>query len=206
MKALLIIFLLSIMSLTACSSNNKPKTQYYLLNSPMKLTTQDQQKKNSRLNLVDEKKSPISVKILELPDYLAQPSLVLQLSDHQLHYSHFNMWAEPLRDGIAQALTHDLNASNKQFNFTVNSATSDNKKANITIKITTFQATHQSQVLLMGSYTLLNNELANKLAMRTNRFKLFVALDSDGYPHAVEKMRQAITLLAKEISMNMSKQ
>jgi uncharacterized lipoprotein YmbA len=206
MKAFLIIFLLSIMSLTACSSNNKPKTQYYLLNSPMKLITQDQQKKNSSLNLVDEKKLPISVKILELPDYLAQPSLVLQLSDHQLHYSHFNMWAEPLREGIAQALTRDLNASNKQFNFTANSATSDNKKASITIKITTFQATHQSQVLLMGSYTLLNNELTNKLAMGKNRFKLFVALDSDGYPHAVEKMRQAITLLAKEISMNMSKQ
>lgn len=194
MKTILMLALLSVISITACTSNNTPKTQYYLLNSP-----------TLALNAtVNEQQPAISVTLLELPEYLAQPSLVLQLSDHQLHYSHFHMWAEPLNLGLAQALNQDLNNNKNGLSFIVSADINANKDADIIIKISAFQATHQSQVLLTGSYTI-NDKLMSQQMNKTNNFSLFVDLDDNGYPHAVEKMRQATSLLAQEISANITK-
>lgn len=200
MKATLIIFLLSIMSITACSTNNTPKTQYYLLNSPTKLTLSAQQE--VKISTVPEHKKQLSVKLLELPDYLAQPNLVLQLANHQLHYSHFHMWAEPLSVGLVQALTDDLNNTNDQLNFILSSEINSLKQADVLIKITAFQATHQSQVILAGSYTLKLKGLAQKESVNItkNDFKFTVNLKSNGYLHSVGKMREIISLLAQNIS------
>ena len=81
MKQALIIFSLSIMLITACSSNNTAKTQYYLLNSPTLNKASDNNNNN---------KPVVIINLLELPEYLKQASLVLQLSEHQLHYAHYN--------------------------------------------------------------------------------------------------------------------
>ena len=82
MKQALIIFSLSIMLITACSSNNTAKTQYYLLNSPTLNKASDNNNNNNN-------KPVVIINLLELPEYLKQASLVLQLSEHQLHYAHF---------------------------------------------------------------------------------------------------------------------
>ena len=142
--------------------------------------------------------------MLELPEYLAQPSLVLQLSDHQLHYSHFHIWAEPLKLGLAQALSHDLNSNDSNVNFIVNTELRADLKADIIIKISAFQATHQAQVILSGSYTI-NREKVSPQSDIINNFNLVVDLKENGYPHAVEKMRQVTLLLAKDISANIAK-
>lgn len=100
MKQASIVTIFIIILLTACNSNPQQKTQYYLLNSPTNTNTLDHN---------NEDQQNIIVELLELPEYLKQPSLVLQLSSHQLHYSHFHMWAEPLQNSIAQALLQELN-------------------------------------------------------------------------------------------------
>lgn len=194
-----IMVMLSVIMFTACSSNNTPKTQYYLLNSPTLAvgTSKNEITKN-------EPQSTISVALLELPEYLAQPSLVLQLSDHQLHYSHFHIWAEPLKLGLAQALSHDLNSNDSEVNFIVNTELRADLKADIIIKISAFQATHQAQVILTGSYTI-NREKASPQSDIINNFNLVVDLKENGYPHAVKKMRQVTLLLAKDISANIAK-
>ena len=194
-----IMVMLSVIMFTACSSNNTPKTQYYLLNSPTLAvgTSKNEITKN-------EPQSTISVALLELPEYLAQPSLVLQLSDHQLHYSHFHIWAEPLKLGLAQALSHDLNSNDSKVNFIVNTELRADLKADIIIKISAFQATHQAQVILTGSY-IINTEKASPQSDTINNFNLVVDLKENGYPHAVEKMRQVTLLLANDISANIAK-
>ena len=198
MKTVLMV-MLSVIMITACSSNNTPKTQYYLLNSPTLAvsTSKNEITKN-------EPQSTISVALLELPEYLAQPSLVLQLSDHQLHYSHFHIWAEPLKLGLAQALSHDLNSNDSNVNFIVNTELRADLKADIIIKISDFQATHQAQVILSGSYTI-NREKVSPQSNIINNFNLVVDLKENGYPHAVEKMRQVTLLLANDISANIAK-
>ncbi|MGB1261657.1 MAG: PqiC family protein [Cognaticolwellia sp.] len=202
MKPALIIIIFSLILLTACSANNTPTTQYYLLNSPTTLTpiTQQNVEKNSAFT---PEKQAISINLLPLPDYLQQANLVLQLANHQLHYSHTHMWAEPLNKAIAKALANDLNHSNNSALFSVNSAFNTPETADIVLKITSFQATHQSQVLLIGSYRLQTNNLEQ--GSKTQHFNFAVTLTEDGYPHAVEQMRAAITLLAQQLSASINR-
>ena len=202
MKRALILFSLSIILMSACTSNNTPKTQYYLLNSPTLNTSVGD---TNSASIINNTNTPtITVNVLELPDYLKQPGLVLQLSDHQLHYSNFHMWAETLQTSVAQTLTQDLNTIDQR-NYYVTAAM-PNKRTDDTelvIEITAFHATHQSQVILTGSYWLQESKI-HRLIKKHN-FKLMVALTVDGYPHAVHKMRQAITLLSADISKNLNK-
>ena len=200
MKFALIVMLLPVMLIMGCSSNSTAKTQYYLLSSPTKLMSSEPK----TLKSTNKNEESITVTLLELPDYLAQPSLVLQLSDHQLHYSNFHMWAEPLNVGLAQALTHDLNSASKHINFSVSSALKATATSDIVINITAFQATHQSQVILAGNYSLLSKKLMANNNKKNNAFNLAIDLNDSGYPHAVEKMREITQRLAQEISENIA--
>jgi uncharacterized lipoprotein YmbA len=171
-----------------------------VLNSPTESTLLTKQSAKN----VDKDQSKISVTLLALPEYLAQPNLVLQLSNHQLHYSNFHMWAEPLNIGLTQALTDDLNSNNKQFSFFVDSKVNADNKADIIVSITAFQATHQSQVILTGHY-ILNREGLSSEKVTNNKMHSFaftIELNDNGYLHAVEKMREITSHLAQEISSN----
>lgn len=189
MKNILIVAIVSIILLGACSSAPANKTQYYLLNSPTTgaVNTDNKHNKNSQY---------LGITLLELPDYLRQPSLVLQLSSHQLHYSHFHMWAEPLQNSFTQALAQDLNNIDSHFNYIV--TPEKNQVTAIVINITAFHATHQSQALLSGTYWLQGKGRGN--SEQKHNFTLTVALNKNGYEHAVEQMRKVITSLAQKIT------
>jgi len=197
MKHTLVFAIFSIFLFSACSSNNTPKTQYYLLNSPTSVTESNTGTKNS-----NKKSQDVTITLLELPDYLKQPNLVLQLSSHQLHYSNFHMWAEPLQRSIVHALAHDLNNFKSQYHFiTPLTANEINTDTSLVVNISAFHVTHQSQAILVGSYWLQEESMKGKVT--DNAFKLTVVLDDNGYPHAVEQMRKAVTQLADEIISNL---
>ena len=193
MKKTLIVALVSIILLAACGSAPANKTQYYLLNSPTATgaVNTDNRHNNNR--------QPLGITLLALPDYLRQPSLVLQLSSHQLHYSHFHMWAEPLQNSFTQALAQDLNNIDNHFHYIVTPVKNQATAATaVVINITAFHATHQSQALLTGTYWLQGKDMQNP--EKEHNFTLTVALNKNGYEHAVEQMRKVITSLAQKIT------
>lgn len=194
MRQSIIVTIWLVMMVSACSSNAPTKTQYYLLNSPTN---------TSASTVINENQQNITVSLLELPDYLKQPSLVLQLSSHQLHYSHFHMWAEPLQNSFSQALLDDLNQQDNRFNYIDNSTTTSKASIEaITIKVTAFHATHQSQALLTGTFWVQNSNTVKQ--PQPHKFTLTLSLDKNGYEHAVEKMRQSINQLAQKIINNIN--
>ncbi|WP_077285082.1 membrane integrity-associated transporter subunit PqiC [Cognaticolwellia aestuarii] len=194
MKQALIVFSLSIMLITACSSNNTAKTQYYLLNSPTLNKASDNNNNN---------KPVVIINLLELPEYLRQASLVLQLSEHQLHYAHFHMWAEPLQVSITEGLLQDLNAIDSHHNYMpVLNPQQLTSTTEVILKINAFHSTHQSQAILTGRYWLKEKNKNN--AVKVHNFTLTADLNANGYPHAVEKMRAVITELANDIRKNMA--
>jgi len=193
MKKTLIVAIVSIILLGACGSAPANKTQYYLLNSP---TTTGAANTD---NMHNNNSQPLGIILLELPDYLRQPSLVLQLSNHQLHYSHFHMWAEPLQNSFAQALAQDLNNIDSHFHYLSTPAKNQVTAATtVVINITAFHTTHQSQALLAGTYWLQGKSEQNP--EKEHNFTLTVALNENGYEHAVEQMRKVITSLAQKIT------
>tara|TARA_R110000787_G_scaffold97326_10_gene200946 strand:- start:175 stop:762 length:588 start_codon:yes stop_codon:yes gene_type:complete len=190
MKQVLILTFLLMMLITACSSNITPNTQYYLLNSPS-------QANKGVVN--NENRALVALKLIELPDYLKQPSLVLQLSDHQLHYSHFHIWADPLQVSLAEALSQDLNTiDSHNYYITESTLSTATVKTDIVVKLSAFHVTHQSQAILAGSYWFQHRGMKNQ--EKKYNFKLLLALEDDGYPHAVDKMRKAVTQLAADIA------
>jgi uncharacterized lipoprotein YmbA len=177
MKQASIVTIFIIILLTACSSHPQQKTQYYLLNSPTNTNTLDHN---------NEEQQNIVVDLLELPEYLKQPSLVLQLSSHQLHYSHFHMWAEPLQDS--------------RFHYVANTNVGPKALENkITVDITAFHATHQSQAILKGTFSIHDNNITITEKNRTSNFAITLPLNKNGYEHAVEQMRSSIKQLAEQI-------
>ena len=191
MKQASIVTIFIIILLTACSSHPQQKTQYYLLNSPTNINTLDHS---------NEDQQNIVVELLELPEYLKQPSLVLQLSSHQLHYSHFHMWAEPLQNSIAQALLQELNQQDRRFHYVANTNVSPKALKNkITVDITAFHATHQSQAILKGTFSIQDNNITITEKNRISNFAITLPLNKNGYEHAVEQMRSSIKQLAEQI-------
>lgn len=183
---------MSIMLLAACSSGKSQKTQYYLLNSPTSTST-------NNTTIHNQNSQNIAITLIELPDYLKQPSLVLQLSSHQLHYSHFHMWAEPLQSSFLEALTQDLNNINSRLHYFIPKASNQEISTDVVfVKVNAFHATHQSQAILTGTYWLQGEDFKGEIA--ENNFNLTVALNQDGYEHAVEQMRKNVGQLAKKIA------
>ena len=141
-----LLILLGVLSLSSCSTSTSPqKSRYYLLNSHYS----QQQVTNPLTRVIDK---TVVVSVLELPAYLHQPYLVLQLDAHQLHYARFDMWAEPLQQGFLKALLVDLNNGSSTSTFIDGNQLAS--ELTLVINIERFHVTDSSGVTLAGHYRL----------------------------------------------------
>jgi uncharacterized protein len=176
-----------IVSLTSCSSSSEIplETNYYLLNSEYKA--------KKSLNI----KKTVTVEVLELPAYLHQPHLVMQLNTHQLHYARFDMWAEPLQTGFTKALISELNTNNKNIQFVTSEfKPNDNNLDKLVIQVDYFHPSTESKVILSGVFWRENNEEEYKAQQP---FYFESLLNDDGYTHAVVQMRQLVSLMSASV-------
>ena len=176
-----------IVSLTSCSSSSEIplETNYYLLNSEYKAI--------KSLNI----KKTVTVEVLELPAYLHQPHLVMQLNTHQLHYARFDMWAEPLQTGFTKALISELNLNNKNIQFVTSEfKPNDNNLDKLVIRVDYFHPSTESKVILSGVFWRENNEEEYKAQQP---FYFESLLNEDGYTHAVVQMRQLVSLMSASV-------
>jgi len=188
---LIALGVLSLLSVAGCSSSTPTqKSRYYLLNSH-----QLPPKMSNKIAL--SVKKTVVVSVLELPAYLHQPYLVLQLDAHQLHYARFDMWAEPLQTGLSKALLSDLNknSGNTQY-IAALSNVSASETEKMMIQVDYFHPNHNSTVTLSGNYWMQKGE---KVLSVQQPFSFELVLKQDGYTHAIEKMRLLVSLLSQNI-------
>jgi uncharacterized protein len=194
----------------SCSSNPIKETKYYLLNNYLDKSHHDSRTSLNNKVLVESNQKIYHLKLTELPEYLNQPYLVMQLDQHQLHYARFHMWAEPLHDGIGKALINDLNKfdqsdKNKQFVLT-NSSTS-NTLPIMHVEIESFHASNNSIVILSGHYWINSLEPdsshLSKANLERRAFYFETHLQEDGYTHSVFKMRSLINKLSNMLLENL---
>ena len=168
-----------------CNSQPTPTSHYYMLN---------QQLKAENLSGI----SPIKEIQLNLPDYLKQPNLVLQLSEHELSYAYYHTWAESLDQAITKAIQSDLKGLDNAQKQLAREKAATILKANLHLNIDHFYATINSKVVLAGSYILVNTEGTKALSPQYS-FSFKADIEANGYPHSVAKMRYLINDLAQEI-------
>lgn len=162
--------------LFSCSSSTT-ETHYFLLMNNVAQETNTSSSENKQYN--------VSV---EIPEYLKKPYIAMQLGENQIHYSLFNLWAEPLQQGIKKALIFDLNQSifpNKELLIT----------EQIRVKINYFHATENSKVILSGYFSI-----KGKLEDNKKPFYFEMTLEKDGFSHSISKMRKLIGQLSFKIS------
>ncbi|MFT5757896.1 MAG: putative lipoprotein YmbA [Alteromonadaceae bacterium] len=172
---------------SSCSSNSPAplETHYYLLHS------QHVVKASVSIH------KTVTVKVLELPAYLHQPHLVMQLNKHQLHYARFDMWAEPLQTGFTKALINDLNQNNNNIQFVTEELQPGEKNENtLRVRVDYFHPSTASKVILSGVFWLENN-VDNRLVEQPFSFELL--LNEDGYTHAISQMRQLVTMMSASV-------
>jgi uncharacterized lipoprotein YmbA len=176
-----------VLLISSCSSNSKIplETNYYLLNS------QHLAKTSTSIDKI------VLVEVLELPAYLHQPHLVIQLNKHQLHYARFDMWAEPLQSGFTKALISDLNANNNNIQFVTDEfLSSDVNLDKLVIRVDYFHPTTGSKVILSGVFWKDRNEGHNKIQQP---FSFELLLNEDGYTHAIAQMRQLVSMMSTAV-------
>ena len=186
------LFHLGLSLLIVGCSSTPSATNYYLLNN-----------QPSKLNAISEnitvKEKVIVVKVKELPEYLEQPHLVMQMADHQLHYANFHMWAEPLKKGFTKALLADLSKQNSMSEFIAyDRDMNQDKLTKLVLSIDFFHASANSEVLLAGQYWMSSSD-KNK-QFKKQFFSFALTLEKNGYPHSIEKMRRLVSKLAEKIA------
>jgi uncharacterized lipoprotein YmbA len=182
---------------SGCSSTPSP-TNYYLLNNQPSTQFASSDQHASESAALEKQNQVIVVSINDLPEYLEQPHLVMQMSDHQLHYANFHMWAEPLKEGLKKALLADLTSSGSASYFIAENR--ELKQANLTtlfVNVDFFHATANSKVVLSGQFWLSKPDEIEQLKSQSFYFEL--QLEKNGYPHSVEKMRVLVSKLADKI-------
>ena len=176
-----------IISLSSCSSNSDIplETNYYLLNSEYIA------KKSLNIN------KTVVVEVRELPAYLHQPHLVMQLNTHQLHYARFDMWAEPLQSGFTKALINELNLNNKHIQFVTDEfQLKDDNVKKLVVRVDYFHPSTASKVILSGVFWRENNQEQYRVQQP---FFFELLLNEDGYTHAIAQMRQLVSVMSASI-------
>ena len=173
--------------LSSCTSRSELplETNYYLLNSP-----------NVAKKLLNINKTVV-VEVRELPAYLDQPQLVIQLNEHQLHYARFDTWAEPLQAGLTKALINDLNLNDTNIQFVTDELPSSVYGTDkLIIRVDYFHPSTDSKVILSGAFWTENNESQGIILQH---FSFELLLNEDGYTHAITQMRRLVSMMSASV-------
>jgi len=100
-SALFLICLAVVLGLSGCAGHS-PNPQFYMLpadhSQDMPSGTTEISNASTSLGLVLER----------FPDYLDRPQIVTRIGDHQLQFSEFHRWSQPLKSSFITGLTERL--------------------------------------------------------------------------------------------------
>ncbi|MBT1062831.1 membrane integrity-associated transporter subunit PqiC [Bowmanella sp. Y26] len=180
----IIITLSTLFALAACSSA-PPSLQYYLLDSPAKVSAPHTQTKRQ-----------IRLELLPLPEYLQQDGLVMRLSDSSLHVSRQHLWAQALQQSVPQVLVDALNNHQEVRFVTQNEPGALQAGERLVIQIRHLLIDQQQGAILSAQYWLLDQQGSIHFQGSFNQSQ---QMAHDGYPHAVENLQLLLKNLAAQI-------
>lgn len=166
-----------------CASSNS-SLHYYLLHN----TSQ------AKPNVDLKERTMVVLHKITLPDYLKQRGLVFQMSETNLHIATAHLWAEPLDEGITKSLSNALRL--KDVALILHGSANRPAQPTLTLVIDDFIPTWEGDVVLSGSYTLL--QASNSIIAK--EFYYTIPLEGDGFSMSVQAMRKAIGDLANDIA------
>jgi len=180
------------LSLISCQSTDHTVNTFQLSQGP----------KNS---LVHFNSTQLMIQRIDLVDYLKQSNIMFELDNGELIATKYQVWAEPISQGISRALVNDINASQSAVRADSSSFSSCNPTMpcyKLELFVEKFYPSANSSVSFSGKYKL---HLGNTLIEQRD-FNLSKELNQDGYPHAVVSLQALISelgdLIIERVSQN----
>ncbi|MDO4433927.1 MAG: ABC-type transport auxiliary lipoprotein family protein [Alysiella sp.] len=175
----LILWLASILILTACSSTRP--TQYYQL-------------PDSAFRLPENKVQPIAVKVI-LAEPLKNNGLVYQTDVHTVHFAQNHLWAAPLEHSLAAVFA---NKFNRIGNHSFAPATHHlNTNGTLLIYLDRFQGRHTGDTEISG-YAIWQNQHQQKPISRQS-FHVITPQTGDGYTAMIQSLDKGLNQVVTQL-------
>lgn len=178
-----------ILWLSGCTSVSPltPQVTYYLLDDTPQVS-----------QTVQTNTKPINVSRIVVPEYLNRTNLVMRKSNKEMLFANYHSWADSLPQAMQRVLVQNLNETANAIKYTRHCP--DNQCAQLRLIVDHFYPTEDGQVVLAGSYFYTKNTSATAL----EPFVLTRDLENGGYNEAVQRMRELLSDLAKQIEQSQS--
>jgi hypothetical protein len=179
--------------LSACLST--PPTQFYVLEpltEPPSSST------------ASEKKRQIGIGPISIPTLLERKQIVTRLPDNSIKIAEFHQWASPLKDNVAQVLTHNLAALQtgdliRVYPWSAYGAVD----YRIIIDIIRFDTRQEQSVNLEANWAIMNEK--NHTLISNGRTKIEHPLDAPSYPATVKALNKILSEFSRELSQALGK-
>lgn len=133
---------------------------------------------------------------VQLPAYLGERGLPMQVAPNRIESAHHHFWAEPLDEAIAKVLTRDIARHTNGIDVERESGRfTPTGDCRLRLEFDAFHATSESSVMASGRYWIISKDTSDRHA-----FGLTRTLEVDGYAHAVDVQRGMLETLSQQIS------
>lgn len=174
--------------LSACIST--PPTQFYVL-EPLS---------EPPPSTATEKKRQIGIGPVSIPTLLERKQIVTRLPDNSIKIAEFHQWASPLKDNVAQVLTHNLATLQpsdliRTYPWSVYGAVD----YRIIIDIIRFDTYPERTVNLEATWAIMNEK--SHALLSNGRTKIEHSLDDPSYPSTVKALSKILSEFSRELSL-----
>lgn len=133
---------------------------------------------------------------IQLPSYLSESGLPMQVGPNRIESAHHHFWAEPLEEAIAKVLVREIARQSNGIDVERESGRyTPEGNCRLRVEFDAFHPMSESRAVASGRYWISSDDTSNRQS-----FSLTRALTSDGYAHAVDVLRGMLDTLAQQIS------
>ena len=133
---------------------------------------------------------------IELPSYLSNRGIAMQMGPNRIESANHHFWAEPLNEAIAKVLTQDIAERTDGIEVERESGRwTAEEDCRVRVEFDAFHPTNDSRVVSSGRYWISAENSSDNQA-----FSLSRTLTTDGYAHAADVLRDTLKTLAQQIS------
>lgn len=179
--------------LSACIST--PPTQFYVL-EPLS--------QSPSFSAAAEKKRQIGIGPVSIPALLERKQIVTRLPDSSVQVAEFHQWASPLKNNVAQVLTHNLATLQaddliRAYPWSAYGAVD----YRIIVDIIRFDTRPEQSVNLEANWTIMNEK--DRTLVSNGRTKIERPLNDSSYPSTVKALSNILSEFSQELSVALSK-
>jgi uncharacterized lipoprotein YmbA len=188
-----LISLSTALLLTACLST--PPTHFYVLEplseSPLK-------------PIISGQKRQIGLGPISIPALLERKQIVTRLPDNSVSIAEFHQWAAPLKDNIAQVLTHNLaTLQTDDLIRTYPWSAYGMVDYRIIIDIIRFDTRPEQSINFEATWTIMNEKTHS--ALTNGHSKIEHPLSNSSYPATVIALSTVLSEFSRELSQALGK-